>query len=197
MGIIDLSIDKDKVYTGDTFKIMAKLNNSIKTGDGYSVTLADTIQNKMAIKIKGNSTQETTTGKNLYPTGTKFTLSAIEWVDNYGNAISSYAQITANNNYIDLQGNQTYTFKVDSYANINAIQVIYLDGTTIKTFVNTGGDTYAHVFATTTDTRIWVRYRPVATNTETYIIAQLEKGNTATSYEKYTRWYAFTKSRLS
>ena len=117
--------------------------------------------------------------------GTKFTPTMLGWADNNGNFINSYEQLISSSNYVDLKGGQAYTFKVDNYANIKAMQLVYLSGTTIQTFVNANVDTNAHTFTPQTNTRVWARYNINAINTETYINAQLEQGSTATSYEEH------------
>ena len=154
------------------------------TGEGTSITLDNTKEGKMKVLLKGNTYQDSTTGKNLY-----------------NNNFNDYTQPV---NYricpIDLEIGQTYTLKgalKGTSITGHVVAVVpygeqYTDfSTQLKMAVD--GQGYGHTLAFTPDSTwtspklaIYASDKTTFDNLFTNYEIQLEKGYAATYYEPYT-----------
>ena len=146
------------------------------TGEGTSITLDNTKEGKMKINLKGNTSQETTTGKNL------FNKESISWgtaepiiyttinIPNGTYTMSSPNMPAGTDNICNL-------FVIPEQASTGASSSINgVDKNTSRTLTITGGKiTIANRKTTQMNTNDPYNYD-----------WQLESGSTATSYEPYT-----------
>jgi len=164
------------------------------SGEGETITLNDTANTTMTIDLKGNTSQETTTGKNLFDnvygqTGNVYTKNI--------NAVSPLGSIDCYP--INLSPNTQYTLKIDMngyqktgawvagvcFENGNVISLLQLNSmsditTTTFTTDSTGvvyvGQRYGFTYGTTGRMDLFLQTAKI----------QLEKGSTATDFEPYT-----------
>lgn len=177
------------------------------TGDGTEVTLTPTLKGKLNIQEKGNTTQESTTGKNILglPNISTYTTQGITY--------------STNNGIITLSGtaNGTNGAALIDFLLINPIQASL--GTLTKSLNPTG--TYTGIQTSLrgqdANTSVGLWSNDAINKTETIsanaynlriqinngisvnctLKAQVEIGSSATSFEPYTRWNTSTKSKLS
>ena len=173
-----------------------------KNGTGTQITLNDTANAPMRIELGSSALeQETTTGKNLFNyidnlrddyRGLTSVINADGSITTTGIPLYNYTSIIAYDITSFLENGQTYTLSQKTlqklYLQINitdngggATQYVSLNNSTSATFTaDTDNKTYVLNLQTSTTTN-WGDSSLTITN-----FYQLEKGNTATSFEKYT-----------
>ena len=205
---IDKNIDNIASVLDDLYNDLPKV-----TGSGTSITLDDTRKGRLESTLSGNTSQETTTGKNLigtnYITGVTVNNAATNDITIRGNWAST---IVSNANLLNiLEPSTTYTisykYKVlerpSSFGTNNSVYILGLyDGSSGLTFFgetqkNTIAlNTWETITKTFTTPASLTNYRMIAydfkdaNNTTTGSIEiselQIEKGSSATSFEPYT-----------
>ena len=180
-------MNDDKIYlifnelTSDIENV--EINGSVTIQDGYKL---------VDLQLQGNTTQETTTGKNLLPTtATTQKINGITFTVNEDKTIT--ANGTAGTNGINLYTNgYTYTkVPAGTYTLSDGVP----SGESAQTFFTylDGGPNYNSTinnstFNLTTETELRIRIviREGTTLNNVVFKVQLEKGSVATSYEPYT-----------
>lgn len=181
-------------------------------GTGETITLNSTEEAPITIDLKGNTSQETTTGKNLLDIDTlnykpnNYTITKTN--DNYKYTVSSSGTWWQTPNYkiLNILPNTQYTYSfnvsnisITSGRNSRILidqidsneEVISISGREHFIDVNSTG-TYSKTFTTTANTRgfivrIYVEYSVSTANTFITLNSfMIEKSATATSYEPYT-----------
>ena len=166
-------------------------NNFPKTtGTGTEITLNNTIQAPMKIDLKGNTSQESTTGKNLLQnTATTQTINGITFTINSDKSVkvSGTASATvylAYNTFLLKAG--TYTLSAGVFVNsLTRIQLI--EDVTGRPLLASTQSSSLQTFTINEDKNVFLQYR--INNGEiidTTFYPQLESGSSATSYEPYT-----------
>lgn len=169
------------------------------SAEGETPTLDNTANATMSIDLKGNTSQETTTGKNLnaYPyVDTTKTTNGITWTDNgdgtltvngtnSGTATAYFNMTNDNTNPITLPAG-TYTASLGSASNVRATIARYDNMTTVIATipVNTSGKTFTLTEETQLTFILAIDKELSVSNV--LIKPMIETGSTATDYEKYT-----------
>lgn len=157
------------------------------TGEDTSLNLNNTKKGKTKLTLKGNTYQETTTGKNLFNKDSGFELGYIRASD--GVFISENVSCIFNQ-YVPVIANEKY--KLTANTNLRNIALVYYDST--KTYIskeqasNTSTGTFT-IPANVSFAVFGFSYNATTTITQDIIDElniQLEQGTTATEYEKYT-----------
>ena len=154
------------------------------TGEGTSISLNNTLEGKMKIDLKGNTSQESTTGKNKLPLpqNDTTTINGITYkVDREKGTITANGTATANANLLLLK---TYNTNEEDYfvsgcpsGGGNSTYTIYTQG---------NNDNGNGVIVNTSNGYIGVRvYRGYTANNVVFY-PMLEKGSSKTTFEKYT-----------
>lgn len=163
------------------------------TGEGEEITLNDTVSATMPLGLKGNTYQDSTTGKNLLnlndiqPANANTTVTLLPTGVNIKNITSSGygAKIIINNLEENTDYYISYNFK-DISNGRNA--VIVFEGTTttsrLKELTNVSGGTFNTGSNTTINIWFYAYFGGIAEVEYTDI--QLEKGTSKTTWEKYT-----------
>ena len=161
---------------------------------GEEATLENVETAPIKIMLNGNTSQETTTGKNLLnvPNGTTTSNGITGTItDNCiltysGIATGSYANISATNSMNLPEG--TYTFSIDTPTTNNERIVLYMLNGTAQTAIISGGTTSKTFVSNGTNTNWRIGITNIISGTEYsgVVKIQLESGSTATSWEKYT-----------
>ena len=205
---VNKNIENISMVLDDIYDSMPQVS-----GEGTSLTLDDTRVGKIKSTLKGNTSQETTTGKNLigtnYITGVTVNDTTTNDITIRGNWAST---IVSNANLLNiLEPSTTYTisykYKVlerpSSFGTNNSVYILGLyDGSSGLTFFgetqkNTIAlNTWETITKTFTTPASLTNYRMIAydfkdaNNTTTGSIEiselQIEKGSSATSFEPYT-----------
>jgi len=161
-------------------------------GTGESLTLNNTIKAKMKIDLKGNTSQDSTTGKNILKIKKTINRGITTNVNEDGSLTAS-GTATETLAYLDT-GEKTnlpigiYTLSLQSALSVNARVFLYNNGTQIGTMTLTAGQTST----STTTTQVVTDYAVIIyglTAGSSYNITlkmQLESGSSATSFEPYT-----------
>lgn len=202
---------KDKInlmganITNDTFrsypdKIKTKLvdymNNGTEeiwnnwdkvNGSGTELTLNNTIQAPMKLELKGNTSQDTYTGKNLVDTQEQ-TITGLTMVKQDDGSLLvngtiseiKFAQIVYMPDYTLSAG--TYTLSCFDNTGQNYAGDFYIGSQYV--YKNATNDKTLTIEAGTYNVRLQL-YLPAKTYTNVKIYIQLENGNSKTSYEKY------------
>lgn len=201
------SIDNETTFREYADELETIYNSMPKvTNEGTSVTLTPTKKGKLGIVEKGNSTQESTTGKNLLKNlETAQTVNGITFTPNADGTITLNGTATANalvtlygewsgtTIYQALNSSKTYTL---SGASDTGIQIFIrtTNGSTISSHSLEANPTF------TGQTGIVNYFIQVLSGTSlnnVVIKPQLEEGSSVTSYEPYTRWNTSTKPNFS
>lgn len=178
-------------------------NASLKvTGEGTDITLNNTASARLLdIELKGNTSQETLTGKNLldtlyqYSAGETTTSNGITFTFNEDGSVELNGTATAlasKNIYgkgfnsteimIPLDSSKSYTLSLKNPINGVSIYVRAINGTTLDSQLANNTKTFSNKEGIT-DCYIQVASGTVLNNVT--IKLQLEEGSTATSYEPY------------
>lgn len=180
-GITDETTFRD--YTN---KIEVIYNNWPKvTGSGTEITLNNTKAAKMVMDVKGNSMQETTTGKNLVDVSQSEQGS---WLDD-GSATTS-DQNRRGTQFIAVLPNTTYTLSVNTQVN----NVRLNEYNNLQEHIQRNGVSKSSMITiTTTENTYFLRWSINYDNIVTFtqdilntLEAQLELGSSRTDYEPYT-----------
>lgn len=185
------------ITSQDTFRSYAdKIKNQLKTylandnidivwdnwvkieEEGTFLTLNNTMEGKMSLILKGNTYQETTTGKNLF-----------DGILELGNFNASTGEKVQNSNYII----NTNPIPVEELTNYK----ISSNGTGIRMYVfeykedlsynlSTRKTVNDNEYLTTNSGTKYINFRTIDVNTNLQEKIQVEKNSSATSYEKYT-----------
>lgn len=186
---------------------LLKRNLQTTTGSGKEVTLNKTAELDFVKPPlpRGNTEQDTTTGKNLLNTidANTTTTNGVTYYRNEGTHYLSGTNTktdsvwilpnTQNNNLPIFEAGQTYTMSFKGtlpngiYAQLNAVKTS--TGTqynlgTIRSTVPSATFTIGSDYARTA--QLFIGVMPAATNVDCNFTIQIEKGSTATSYEPYT-----------
>lgn len=132
-------------------------------------------------------------GKNLLNTNLmkKFTPTQVTWYSLDGvTAFYNVTNIEKSNIYYNVKANQTYTFSVHQYNNINInlsspIQLVRGDNAAVVCSLTSSSSFEPVSFTPTEDLKLYPRISVESANVETQCIVQLEKGSVATEYEEY------------
>lgn len=154
------------------------------TGEGTSITLDNTKEGKMKVLLKGNTYQDSTTGKNLYNDN----------FDDYTQPVNYRIcpiTLTQGQTYV-LKGNKIGTNITGVVAAVVPYGEQYTDfSSQLKMAVDSQG--YGHTLTFTPDSTwtspklaIYASDKTTFDNLFTNYEIQLEKGSAATSYEPYT-----------
>ena len=149
------------------------------TGEGTEVTLTPTRKGRLALIPKGNSTQESTNGYNLF-----------NGILELGIINGATGQDQNNNNYIrtkDYIPVKELTSYVISTPDIVTGNLYIYEYKADYTYNLTTNISKAYgVSWVTQEGTAYVRFRPGMQTTDTSLKFQLEEGSTATTYEQYT-----------
>ena len=177
------------------------------TGEGQDITLNKTAEMEFVKPPlpRGNSEQESTTGKNLLNTSNANT-TTVNGVTSYRNNGFYYLSgtntktnatwilpNTQNTNLPIFEIGQTYTMSFKGtlpsgiYAQLNGVQT----STGTQYSIGSVRNTVPYVTFTidsdySSTAQLFVGIQPIATNVDCNFAIQIEKGSTATSYEPYT-----------
>ena len=168
------------------------------TGEGTEVTLTPTRKGRLALIPKGNSTQETTTGKQLFNKNANV-LSTSYCSYTYSNGVYTITPADTTHNFtmdIALELPEgTYSLNSDM-ALSNSQQFKDVNGTTLINW----GSGYSYVHNTSTGVTAKMRFNwtarenAVTLDLNTLMVVSGNYGSsTFPAYEKYTRWN--TKSK--
>jgi hypothetical protein len=146
-------------------------------GTGESLTLNNTIKGKMKIDLKGNTSQDTTTGKNLFDVDS---ITANTYLLTTG--VTGTSSVSNLSDYISVKANQQYylSYTYSSLADSSYRSLCYYN--TSKEYVSglSIDPTTFHTFTPAQDGYIRFSYD------KNYTKIQLEKGNQASAYEIFT-----------
>lgn len=168
------------------------------TNENTNITISNTADIKAkSITIKGNTSQETTTGKNLwggasYIIGTLFKTNVNGTIDvilNNQDGISAVTTQAVQNGLVKTLKAGTYTFSATGLDNgYLTAQIVKVNSSTSgEVFQNLTNVTTAKTFTLTEDIEYFIRLQTVQPITYTgTVYLQLESGNTATEWEQYT-----------
>ena len=180
----------------EELKSVSTIYNAFPTesGEGESLTLDDTAEVKFKkFDLKGNTSQYTTTGKNLLSipnmtnthNGITFDLVDNNIMSFSGTATGTWANLNASN-LVDnpMISGQTYTFSIDTTQNVRVVLYetspqtahVISEGNKSVTFQASGAD---NIF-------IGITNLTTNTNYNGIVKMQLELGNTATDWEEYS-----------
>ena len=171
------------------------------TETGESVTLNDTAKYSMQVNLKGNTQQDSTTGKNKLGFNASGTETSVNY--NFDNSELTLNGTTDGSGQIAITSTQpitlqagTYTFSSSTSGTFTANSkstTIYLkklsDNTNIINLNNTNNYILTSSFTLTEETQLYVQ---IYTNGSGFVFNnfnikwQIETGGTATSYEPYT-----------
>lgn len=167
------------------------------TGEGTSITLDNTKEGKMKINLKGNTSQATTTGKNLLPNNAiAGTYSGITFTKNEDKSIKINGTATADtyinvwydttNNLIN-DTNQVYTMSIGlSNSNVGLAIFEYVNNSWVnKKYVYAESTTYTPS-GNQTGQIFRVIVKNGATLNNVIVKPMLVKGTTVGDYEPYT-----------
>ena len=177
----------------DMYNLLPKVQ-----GTGETITLDGTAVGKMKINLKGNTSQETTTGQNLLPNNqTTQTINGVTFTMNSDKSISIKGTPTVNTDYYFVGTSSQYEdfgLTTGTY-NLNGCtggsEQTYMLFTVMNRNGNIGyyNNTYAGGRSMIVETgdkfRIFIRVISGA-NVNTTIYPQINEGSTALPYEPYT-----------
>ena len=197
---IDINVDKNlkniPILLDNYWETLPKVS-----GSGTDITLNNTKEGKMKIQLKGNTYQETTTGKNLASLQTSATKTIAGLPFTIENGIFKVNGTASSNGgfYFDSfranSGTATFTFEITGYTkggsnNGSVILQVSDDNTT---FTNLSQQYFSSASASvqvTLDSTKYYRIRPYFASGNVFsnstLKIQLEYGNSKTDFEPYT-----------
>ena len=156
-------------------------------GEGTELTLSNTEQAPMKVLLKGNTYQDSTTGKQLIDTSKviPFTPTSAGWYSIDGSILNNPTQITGNTITYELEANKNYTFTLYEKKNVNSVQLLRVAN---DNFVAMGtlNDIGSRTISYTANTNLYIRCSYTSLNVETSVKVMLEEGTTSSNYEPYT-----------
>ena len=193
-GIANIvGISEIKQELEDMYNLLPKVS-----GTGETITLDGTVAGKMLVDLKGNTSQETTTGKNLFKASNgTFTRNGVTATINNsvitlnGTATANvYLVITSTEDRYSHTFSGDYTIsKITSATTIGSALYGTDSGGTDRAFltINNNASTKTQAINETyTSIRVQLNIDNGATFNNTIVKLQLEQGSSATSWEPYT-----------
>lgn len=185
---VNKNIENISAMLEDAYKEAPKISDT-----DTDITLDNTRKGRVDMEFSGNTSQETTTGKNLLSipnmtnthNGITFDLVDNNIMSFSGTATGSWANLNASN-LVDnpMISGQTYTFSIDAAQNVRVVLYetspqtahVISEGNKSVTFQASGAD---NIF-------IGITNLTTNTNYNGIVKMQLELGNTATDWEEYS-----------
>ena len=165
------------------------------SGEGETITLNDTVNTTMAIDLKGNTSQDTTTGKNLLETKIETaTKDGITLTHNEDGTYTLNGTATAGtffqcSQYSKTLPSGTYTFGSSATLPTGLFYSLIQGSGTYVFYTRNGTDTATTTLEEETTYNLLKEYMWIANGTtfnNFKLKPQLEKSAVATDYEKYT-----------
>ena len=192
----DITNGEDGEVTQTDFDYFKKIENALikVTGSGEGIILNDTAECPLKVELKGNTSQFSTTGKNLWGGFTySKTASGITFTHNINGSIiatgtatdnidSILSSVASSNGYYKTLEAGTYIMSGGT-ANV-LISAVKTNGVTLAT---TTATIFSKTITLTETTNVFIRARVnngTAVNETVYVM--LESGSSVTSYEPYT-----------
>ena len=165
------------------------------SGEGTSVTLNNTKKGRISSVLKGNTSQDTTNGKNLL--NLKDTLNAthngISYTYNSDGSFSFSGTATTNASHVNADtnislANGTYTFSIQSALTVNLrLQIYFTDNTSVTKTISAGSTSITFDISNEVS-KFYVGLMNLTSGTSYSgtVYAMLESGSTATDFEPFT-----------